>query len=121
MRAFLCRALLPLLVFAGGIASLVYGVGFHTATVAEEQEVEVPLLPPPGFVDPGLPFGGMPEAPAFPGTPGFPSKTKEKVVITVNEPESRLIREVTIGGVTRRGSGELWRTYRGEPPALCPT
>ena len=36
--------------------------------------------------------------------------------------EYRLVREVTIGGLERTGSGNLRRTYGGgSGPALCPT
>jgi hypothetical protein len=41
---------------------------------------------------------------------------------TLDESEPALIREVTVGGLRRRASGELERTYgEGEEPALCPT
>jgi hypothetical protein len=121
MRAFIWRALLPLLVFAGGIGCLVYGIGFHTASVAEEQEIEVPIPPPPTFIGPGQPFEGMPGGPAFPGFPSFPSKAKEKVIVTADNSEPRLIRDVTVGGLILLASGEIRRTYSGEAPSLCPT
>ena len=35
--------------------------------------------------------------------------------------EARLVRETTVGGVTRLASGELRRTYTGDAPSLCPT
>jgi hypothetical protein len=120
MRAFIWRALLPLLALAGGIGCLVYGIGFHTASVAEEQEVEIPP-PPPMFTDPGRLFDSAPGGPAFPGLPPFPSEVKEKVIVAADEPEPRLIREVSVGGVTLLASGELRRTYSGESPSLCPT
>ena len=46
---------------------------------------------------------------------------KETVIITEPESEPTLIREVSFGGVTLLASGELMRTYSGEPPSLCPT
>jgi hypothetical protein len=125
-----------LVLLAGGIASLVYGIGHHTVPVSQEQEIEIDIAPPPGF--------GLPSAEPF-GPPGFgppgqdfgdPSlagpppwmrpppgltKVKEKVLVTVEEPEWVLIREVTFGGVTLLSSGVLRRTYSGAPPSLCPT
>lgn len=115
------RAILPLLVFGGGVGCFVYGVGFHTASVAEEQEIEVPLAPPPVILDPGQPFEGMPGEAAFPGFLSFPGKVKEKILVSEDEPEPRLIREVSVGGVTLLASGERRRTYSGEAPLLCPT
>ncbi len=39
--------------------------------------------------------------------------------VKVDEPA--LVREITVGGVTRNELGELARTYSGEQPDLCPT
>lgn len=136
------RAAAPLLLLAGGIAALVYGVAHHTAVVSVEQEIEVDLAAPPGIELPGgqggVP-GGQGGVPGF-GPPGgdlgdpasaFPppflqlppelSKVKEKVIVSEPTRELTLIREVTFGGVTRRSPGVLWRTYTGAPPSLCPT
>jgi len=57
------RVGLPLALLVVGIASLVYGIGHHSAVVSVEQEIEIDLTPPPGFGAPG--FG----APGF-GPPG---------------------------------------------------
>jgi len=35
--------------------------------------------------------------------------------------EPALIKEVSIGGVTRDASGSLKQTYTGQPPQACPT
>ena len=35
--------------------------------------------------------------------------------------EPALIKEVSIGGVTRDSSGSLKQTYTGKPPQACPT
>lgn len=129
------RAATPLVLLAGGIASLAYGVARHTAVVSVEQEIEINLAPPPGFGFPGG-EGGPPGfgPPGFePGVPGpdLPapfmqvppelSKVKEKVIVSEPSSELTLIREVTFGGVVRLDTGVLWRTYTGTPPSLCPT
>jgi hypothetical protein len=128
------RALLPLLVLSVGVAVLVHGVQQHTAHVFVEKEIEIDLVPP-GFANPGMPpgFGGPPGlggAPGFPGPPGGmpafgappPSqKLKQKVLVGNDEPETAIVRDVTIGGLVLLSSGELKRTYTGAPPSLCPT
>ncbi len=137
------RALVPLVLLAGGIVSVVYGVARHSAVVSVEQEVEVDLAGPPGLAPPGLdgqlpagllppdggfgpPDGGLGDPalavpPPWLAPPPELTKVKQKVVISEPTPELTLIREVTFGGVTRLSSGELWRTYTGAPPSLCPT
>ena len=45
----------------------------------------------------------------------------ERYTVAVADPEWRLVREATFGGITRLENGELKRTYSGKPPALCPT
>jgi len=35
--------------------------------------------------------------------------------------ETVLIREVAIGGLERDSSGQLKKTYTGQPPSACPT
>ncbi|HPM80396.1 MAG TPA: hypothetical protein PLF81_06830 [Candidatus Anammoximicrobium sp.] len=129
------RAAVPLVLLAGGIASLAYGVARHTAVVSVEQEIEIDLAAPPGMEFPGV-EGGAPGfgPPGFePGmaAPDFPppflqlppelSKVKEKVIVSEPSSELTLIREVTFGGVVRLDTGVLWRTYTGDPPSLCPT
>jgi hypothetical protein len=137
------RILLPLVLLGVGIASLVYGLRSHTAEVFEEQEIEIALGPPaPPPPEPGLPpeLGGMPGFPdpsGFGGMPGMPGmgdpmspfgapppelqKVKQKIFVGKEEPEPVLVREITIGGLMRLATGELQRTYTGEPPSLCPT
>jgi hypothetical protein len=129
------RALLPLLMLLVGVAALVYGVKKHAAHVFVEKEIEINLAPP-GFAGPGMPpgFGGPPGmggAPGFPGPPGgMPAfagpppqlqKMKQKILVGNDEPETAIVRDVTIGGLVLLSSGELKRTYSGAPPSLCPT
>jgi hypothetical protein len=133
--------LVPCCLLLAGVASVVHGTRFHATTVLEEQEVEI-TIPSPGPFLPSAPFGQPPplgepppfgEARPFDGSPPFgPSqpfggqqpfltKIKEKVLVPMNEPEWKLVREVTIGGVVLLPSGELKRTYSGKAPSLCPT
>lgn len=148
MWGLLQRAVLPVLLLAVGVALTVYGVRHHEVVVFEEQEIEVDLpLPemppdmagagefggPPGFGgDPG--FGGEPGFEGPPGPEGMPGdmdpfgldprdrpKVIEIVLVDKSEPETTLVRDVTIGGLMRLDSGELKRTYSGKPPSLCPT
>jgi|WetSurMetagenome_2_1015567.scaffolds.fasta_scaffold414084_1 hypothetical protein len=48
-------------------------------------------------------------------------KITEDYIDVHEEPESTIVREVTIGGVVLLANGHLKRTYTGKPPALCPT
>ncbi len=130
MGSLLRRAILPLLLLAVGIASIVYGTSHHTEQVFEEQEIEIALAPPPlpsemngppGFGGPSE-FGGLPgELQPFGAPPPELQKVKQKVYVGTQEPELALVRDVTIGGLERLASGELRRTYSGAPPSLCPT
>ncbi len=167
MWAMVQRALVPVLLLIGGAASVIYAEKFHTVPVVEVQEEEVSLpvdspfgpgAPFPGgpFFPGGPPFGEGPPPPdgqSFPGGAPFPGgpppfmgppaptiKAIRTTVVTEEESEPRLVREVTVGGVTlpRRvqkvslwgvafsitvpDPGEIRRTYSGgEGPALCPT
>jgi len=135
MWRIILRTIPPVVLLAGGIASVIYGAWFRTVPVSEEQEIEISLAPPPmpGFPgEPpfddqfgGPPFGGPPEMGGPPDMmgpmpPGM-GKIKEKIIVTEPEPEPKLINEVTFGGVTLVASGDIMRTYSGEPPAMCPT
>ena len=143
------RALLPIAVFLGALGLLIYGMRFHFVPVSQEEEIEVSIAPPTPFVPPPIP--GQPgEGPVFVdpfqrALPPFLQTIKTKVIVTENESEPTLIREVTFGGVAlltlqpdnevarevtfggvwnwsaRRTSGSLMRTYSGQPPSLCPT
>ncbi len=125
MGTIIRRAVLPVLVIAGGLASLIYGAMFHSAPVVQTRETEttidVPLpVPPPRPFGEASPFpGGGPMGPA----PAFIKKTvKRSEDVTLQESEPSLIQEITFGGVTRLASGEIKRTYSGDKgPALCPT
>jgi hypothetical protein len=115
------RAIVPAVLVLGGIASLIYGVGYHSAPVSEEREVEIPIAPPAPFAEP---MPGEPPLEGFPGELGFvdPGPPMDLPPFLIeNESELTLIRETTIGGVTLLACGVLKRTYSGEPPSLCPT
>jgi hypothetical protein len=131
------RVMLPLLVLAVGVVVLVHGVKKHTAHVFEEQEIEITIAPPPTpFLQPGGPpgFGGPPGMGGMPGFDGPPGamppfgapppelrKVKQKIFVGKDEPEMAIVRDVTIGGLVLLDSGDLRRTYSGQPPSLCPT
>lgn len=142
-RTILQRVLLPVTMLGLGIASLVWGTTHHVLEIFEEQEIEISLAPPPELMEPMGPpdFPGGPDG-AFPGEPGFEDpamggpgamppfmagpppelqKVKQVVLISKEEPESRVVFEITIGGLALQETGELQRTYTGAPPSLCPT
>lgn len=146
MWAILQRAIVPLVLLIAGIASTISGAKHHLIPVVQEheEEVSIPMPTPfgPGPEGPLPPDGppGAPEPPSFApgqmpgadmppgGPPAFwqppPALTKviKKVIITTDEPEPKIIREVSVGGLTLADSGEIKRTYTGdEGPALCPT
>jgi hypothetical protein len=141
MWSVILRTIPPAVLLAGGIGSVIFGAKSHSVTVhqMQEREIEIPVpFGPPGF--PGLPFEGPGGEPPFEGPPGtmpfenagpmmapppFMSTMKQKIVEPVDppavEPEFVLVQEVTVGGVELRPPGELWRTYMGKRPSLCPT
>jgi hypothetical protein len=129
------RAIIPLLLVLGGVALVYYGARYNSQEVVEEQEIKVPIAPPvpPGsMMPPGAPpgFPGAPpfeqqppflEPPPLLGAAPFPIEVTETVLVSKEDSELRLIREVTFGGVVLLDSGQLHRTYSGDPPLLCPT
>ncbi|MEN6495563.1 MAG: hypothetical protein ABFD16_14885 [Thermoguttaceae bacterium] len=128
MWGFIRRTTIPSLLLLGGIAAVVYGTAYRVIPVSEEQEVEKTIVIPspfgmPGFNDsmagPGA--EGQPQESDNPFASEFTQKVKQTIVVTHKEPEPRLIHEVTFGGVIRLASGELRRTYTGDPPSLCPS
>ena len=133
------RAAVPLLFMAAGVASLVYGFAFHTVTVlpkpdeakaGQADEGDPSAVPPEVLPEeepifsPDVLFGDAP-ADAVPlDTPPAAADTRDT---PAPEPEtfseSRVVREVTIGGLERLPSGEIGRTYRPDErvPTHCPT
>lgn len=123
------RAIVPLLLLLSAIASVVYGARYHRQPVTEERQIEVSIVDPM----PSAPFGPDDGSPPFGDPEGFgpppdmggffvpPPKMMEKVLVTKEESEPTLIREVTFGGVALLACGELMRTYTGQPPSMCPT
>ena len=132
MGKIIQRGIMPILLLAGGVAALGYGVKYHIRPVFVEQEIEISLAPPqlppmapgagpPGFGPPpgfGGPPGGMSP---FGAAPPELQKVKQKVLVGQDDLELALVRDVTIGGLVLLGSGEMKRTYSGQPPSLCPT
>lgn len=150
IRTILRRGLLPIVMLGLGIASLVGGAKHHVLEIYEEQEITISIAPPPEMMQPmgppgfpGGPDGGM--EPGFPGQPGFEDPdfgdpqgmggmppfmagpppelqtVTQIVLVSTEEPESRAVFEITIGGLALLETGELQRTYSGAPPSLCPT
>lgn len=124
MWGFIRRTAIPAILLIGAIAALVYGAAMRRVPVTEEQEVEKTIVIPSPFAAPGF------DDPFNPGADGesdnpfaseFTKKVTQKIIVTHEEPETRLVREVTFGGVVRLASGELRRTYTGDPPSLCPS
>jgi hypothetical protein len=109
------RAMLSALIALCGLALLAYGLAVHRAPVLVEQEV-APASP--AVAQPATP--AVP-APFFAPPPPPPSPIAEKVLVVSVEPEQRLVRDVTVGGLTRLGGSRIKRTYSGDGPALCPT
>jgi hypothetical protein len=105
-RAAIVRALPALLLAWAGIVLTIYGATSHAQPVLVERELDLPPRLGPG------PFPG--ELPEFAGPP-------VTEIVETSESEPGLIREVTVGGVTRLETGEIQRTYSGDAPSLCPT
>jgi len=121
---------LPMVLFAGAVGLLIYGARFHFVPVSHQEEIEVSIAPPTPFATPpipgqppfGEPGGGPVFVDPFQGAlPPFLQTINKKVIVTEDESEPTLVREVTFGGVARLSSGILMRTYTGQPPSLCPT
>ena len=142
MWMILRRAVVPLLLLTAGVSLGVYGAKRHVIPVIDEHEEEVslPISAPFGFGLPGVQGEPFPGGPAFgegqppgegspmdmpPPPPWQPqpmtTKVMKKVILTTDEPESKIIREASVGGVAMV-DGEIKRTYSGDQgPALCPT
>jgi hypothetical protein len=126
IRTILQRGLLPIVMLGLGIASLVWGAKHHILEIYEEQEIEISIAPPPEMMQPmsppgfpGGPDGGM--EPFMAGPPPELQTVTQIVLVSIEEPESQAVFEITIGGLALLETGELQRTYIGAPPSLCPT
>ena len=125
MKMVLSRGILPVVMSALGIAFWFWGAKHHVQKVFEEQEIEITIaspelmLPPEALGGPALEMDGG--VPPWAPPPPMLQKVKQIVLISKDEPEPRLVFEVTIGGLALLETGELQRTYRGAPPSLCPT
>ncbi len=136
IRTILQRGLLPIVMLGLGIASLVWGAKHHILEIYEEQEIEISIAPPPEMMQPmgfpGGPDGGMEPGfddpsgmggppPFMPGPPPEMQTVTQIVMVSKEEFEPQAVFEITIGGLAVLESGELQRTYSGQPPSLCPT
>ncbi|HXK87817.1 MAG TPA: hypothetical protein PLS82_17435 [Phycisphaerae bacterium] len=110
------RGVVACVALLGGVALLAYGaMTRRTVTLEEKQTILVPPQPPdPRLVDANLRRG-------LPPPPGEPARTEERIVRTQTlDPEWRLVRDVTVGGL-QLGPEGLMRIGLGDGPALCPT
>lgn len=103
------RRIPPLLRALGGLvlglACLAYGYAFHTAAVLVDQAGPAPG--PEAAVDFSAPGELAPLLPA----------PKQRIEVT----EGEMVRDATVGGITRLPDGQLARTYVGKPTQSCPT
>ncbi len=132
MWSLLRRTIVPVVLFLGGVSMLVYGGRFHIRPGVEEAGEEITekrrnqlwfaVIEDYGGIgvlgEDGMPDPDSALAADYP--PEFETVTRTSEV-TRHESEPALIREVTFGGVTLKESGDIWRTYVGEAPSLCPT
>jgi hypothetical protein len=98
------RAAVALALILCGVGAIVYAAAFHV----------VPVQP-----EPPKPEAAGPAAPAVEAAP--PAEAAPAQPATVMESEPALVKEVSIGGVTLAGSGDIQRTYSGQAPSQCPT
>ena len=125
-----------------GIASLTYGLLFHTATVEVEKERQISVAVPSSLdgalngesasAEGGNSFRGSSND-GNEGNPFEPSsvplpppglkmeKVTEKYIENLVVSESAITNDVTVGGVVRQANGLLKRTYSGKAPSLCPS
>lgn len=111
------RLIGSVLVLVAGGGLVCYGLSYHEQKVVTVVEKEV--TPPDPFAD--MQMSGPPGM--GPDMPPPPPMEKETILIEESEiePESVLVREVTVGGLMLNPDGVLERTYTGAPPAFCPT
>ena len=123
MWAMARRIVPPIILVSGGTILFAGGWALHSVPVLIETEVTEP--PRPQVPQPTSPlFGPRPWPGARPPRTMQPARLppqKYKVLISVDEPERRLVKDVTVGGLSREDDGRIRRTYSGEGPALCPT
>jgi len=106
------RAFVALALVLCGAGAIVYAAAFHVIPVQSEP-------PKPAAAQPAE---GAPEQPATPSVEAAtPSEAAPAQPAAVMESEPALVKEVSIGGVTLAGSGDIQRTYSGQAPSQCPT
>lgn len=126
MKRSIPRIVLALALLATGAAALGYSMFLRTVpvtgTVMVEKEEIILERPPAWSNGPDGPGGRRPNMPA---PPPVPKKVKTSVPQEQEQRhgESKIIRDVTVGGIARTDDGRLKFTYGPgeEGPALCPT
>ena len=102
-----------LLVLLAGIVAVGYGVWMHSTDVWLKPEAAAQPPPEAAASDETLKMMGFAPPPKAEAAEG-PK--------TIVELEPALVREVSVGGVTREvASGTIQRTYSGDAPTQCPT
>lgn len=116
MAAIAKRGLVSILLLLLGAGLIVAGATLHSREVLAQIEQKA-VKPPAGL--PGLPGDGMPAW--MQQSPSDAQATPQYVATWIRETEPQLVREITVGGLTRGEDGRLQRTYSGDTPSLCPT
>jgi hypothetical protein len=105
------RAIIPFVLLVAGAASIAAGVKFHAVEVLAQIEQKSPAAPD---------SAGGPRPFWMQRGPG-PDERPTYIATWLSQTEPRLIKEVTVGGVTLTEDGTIRRTYSGDMPSLCPT
>jgi hypothetical protein len=115
-RGAMLRGVVASVAVVAGTVLLVHGLarGKRPVTVKEASTTVIPAKPPPAFVLNEARRRGMPPP------PGEPSKIIRTEAVVEWDPESRLVRDITVGALRRDADG-LHRLSLGDGPALCPT
>jgi hypothetical protein len=98
------RAVVAIALVLCGVGAIVYAAAFHVIPVQS---------------GPAEPEAAQPATPAVEAAP--PSEAAPARPAAVMESEPALVKEVSVGGVMLAGSGDIQRTYSGQPPSQCPT
>lgn len=119
------RILFSVLLVAAGAVGLVYGLAYRSLPVwatAMVEKTEIVLERPSLPMGPSGPGG---RGPSMPLPPPRPKKVTTSVPQDQEQShrETKVVRDVTVGGIARLADGRLKFTYGpGESgPALCPT
>ena len=91
----------PALLILAGLAMLIYGITFNSATVVAEKEADKTSVQ------------------TAPDDKPYSYQIESFQTLQLSEPQ--VTRDVTVGGLVRLSTGTIKRTYTGKPDLLCPT